>query len=208
MLQIAANAIGLIFLEKGGTAIGWEIIVSGLTISWFGMMGLALFDMPHEKASTGDAVSQSRVQLGPSEAARCGSTGDRQATFTSLHSGPYLLLVPFPASPSPKTSPISAESALPRSPVLAFSDTAVGMPQIGPADPPEKGYRSDAGKERDPKTNTFEVRLRQRTDPHFLRLRGQCDDRPIQPFAKMPEIDCGMQVFTTDLIHHSGRNDR
>ncbi|WP_455388756.1 hypothetical protein [Petrachloros mirabilis] len=36
---------------------GWELIVAGLTISWFGLMGLAMFDMPHEKVSMGDAAS-------------------------------------------------------------------------------------------------------------------------------------------------------
>jgi hypothetical protein len=36
---------------------GWEIIVAGLTILWFGMVELALFDMPIEKASVADAVA-------------------------------------------------------------------------------------------------------------------------------------------------------
>jgi hypothetical protein len=35
----------------------WEIIVASLTISWFGMLGLAISDMTQRKATTGDIIS-------------------------------------------------------------------------------------------------------------------------------------------------------
>jgi len=62
------------------------LLFQGLPGLWFSAVHRALF--PSQYGGGGVAVSQrARVQRGPSEAARCASTGNRQADHTIILKG-------------------------------------------------------------------------------------------------------------------------
>ena len=115
---------------------------------------------------------------------------------------------PFPAGASAEASPVSAESTLPCSPILTALNPAIGMPQVGSADPPEEGDGTDAGEQRDPESHTFIMRSRRTSDTDILRVRSQRDRRAIEAFAEMAALNRGVQVFAADLAHDRRRDDR
>src|SRR5574342_675541 len=107
--------------------------------------------------------------------------------------------IPLPTRPSPESSPVPPESSLTGSPILSLSDSAVGMPKVRPADPPEERECSDTRKERDPESHAFEVGLFERADTNVLAVGGQRDRSPIDSFSKMSASDRRMQIFAAHL---------
>lgn len=62
------------------------------------------------------------------------------------------LLPPLPAHPTAHTAEIPAEPALPAAPILPASQSRIGMPEIRPAEPPEKPQGSAGRGDGDPET--------------------------------------------------------
>ena len=127
----------------------------------------------------------------------------------SKMSGPSSSLsIPFPAGAAAEAAPVSPESALPCSPILTTLNPAIGMTQVGTADPPEEGEGAEAREQRDPDSDTFIVGSRGRSDTDVLAVGSQRHDCPIQSLPKMAQFNGGMQVFAPDLAHDGRRDDR